>query len=941
MPPGISNYQQRAGRAGRRAQVAPIALTIARQSRYDQVTFDQFDDYLASLPSMPYLSLENSAFLHRHQVSCVLAGWLSLRITTSDRKGAPRLRHVFGDRIDAAALTEIDAQLADWLVGESGKERLAVAEKMAVGLGHALTGNNLVNRVKAEIRRWIYEVSERWQVMDVAVQEAQKQLNAGGLSEEDSTRLTSRMNGQNQNKRRYMDQSVTNLLSQQAVIPTYSFPIHSLHLEMITERGANSSDSGPDLNRDAALAIAEYAPGAEVVAAGRIWRSAGIARRRTYSGGAESYMDRGWYRICKNCNHPQMGIEIEEFKQDCPHCKSPARDRARRYLEPIGFLTAYHERMGRDPGTSRMRTKMVDEARLITRAGREHYRETDMPGIATFFAPAHRKPSDQSDLVGRMIVVNRGPKAGGYLSCSRCEHAQPADSPGQMSAKAPHKNPRSGDPCPQDTVSFPQDLAHQYNTDIRGLRLSHKLPSSGGLNREEQEKLRTSLLRTTAEALRLAAAILLETDPRDLRSSTEMADEEEPLIILSDATPGGAGYVRRLVEEPRFSVRTLLAKALEILDCPRGDICSTSCNKCLNDYSNQQFWESFDRHLAAKWLKDLLSWYAERPAHIPESSVPVATFTARALAALIAMNNKLVVTGSRLWGAGTSEAEAEEAIVSARIVRDWLEADTYRQVTFVVRESASNSSRSEATTVDKTVADILIGAHKGGQIVFFKAPDHLLAGAPRLTSFGSGSRGATISEWYTQDESASVFAAAPAGIRHRNETTEPWLAQVMDRISRISSPLDVQERAMKAYRFSTSRSRDLGSIFSTIKPAQYDVVVSDPYIAANRGKRVKLLNFISEIEKSAIKIGSLKIRWKPGESHESADDQIDDLGKILKGHYKSIAFVPWDGEGHFHDRQVLFRAEGTTDIIRLDITSGIDNLMSANRECSVFVEHPK
>ncbi len=939
VPPGISNYQQRVGRAGRRAQVAPIALTIARQSRYDQVSYDQFEDYLRSLPMMPYLSLENGPFLHRHQVSCILAGWLELRMGGANKEGAPRLRDILGERLDGASISNIQAELAEWLVSDAGQARIAISEKMATGLSYALKGNTLVKFACDEIERWIGDVSERWQMMDDVMHEAQEMLQDRGLPENERTRLMSRMSAQSKNKGRYLDQNVTNVLSQKAVIPTYSFPIHSLHLEMVTERGSfGHSNSGPELNRDAAIAIAEYAPGAEVVAAGRIWQSAGIAKRTIYSGGSDSYVDQGWYRICKSCNHPEIHSESNDFNRECPHCHEPAKDWPKAYLEPIGFLTSYDERDGRDPGTSRMRTRMVDEARLITRALPEHFSQSDIVGIETFFAPAHLRSDDVSSLRGQMIVVNRGPKGGGYLSCKRCEFVQPAEKPEQKILKLKHKNPRNGDSCPSDELTFPQDLAHKYFTDIRGIRIAHSLPTSESASLDDLEKQKTSLLRTVAEAFRLAASALLETDPRDLRSATEISHEDAPLIILSDSTPGGAGYVRRLIEEPQFSARNVLIKALDILNCPLGGLCTTSCNKCLNDYSNQRFWESFDRHLAANWLRNLLTKAVQKPATVPDSSVPITHFTARTLKVYLERAENLVICGSTLWGAGSTESLEQEAAASARSIRDWLELSPKRQVSFVMPASCSKQSNAEQSTTDRLVSDILLSAHRDNQLAFFTMPDDEMKVAPRLTALSAGAAGNSVSEWYCQDTNPSVFASAVADVKYRNETDSPWLAAAKDKLSDMKSPLDIQKQSTHVFRYSAGESRDLMPVFSSIATGEYDVVVSDPYMAVNRFKRSKLQNFLVGMQKGGVVINGLTLRWKAEESSESVDVQTEQLERLLKPLCKQISLQPWNGKGHFHDRRVLLEKSGSQDIVQIDITAGIDNLMSINKECAIFVE---
>ena len=61
VPPGIANYQQRAGRAGRRAQAAPIALTIARNGNFDQSKFRQFLRNFVEKTRWPDIALDTAA----------------------------------------------------------------------------------------------------------------------------------------------------------------------------------------------------------------------------------------------------------------------------------------------------------------------------------------------------------------------------------------------------------------------------------------------------------------------------------------------------------------------------------------------------------------------------------------------------------------------------------------------------------------------------------------------------------------------------------------------------------------------------------------------------------------------------------------------------------------------------------------------------------------
>lgn len=220
-----------------------------------------------------------------------------------------------------------------------------------------------------------------------------------------------------------------------------------------------------ELDRDAALGISEYAPGAEVVAGGRIWVSAGIARY------PREFMPTRYYRACDRCNHVQVADARPDLVQSCPNCGSPYTAPVRPCLEPLGFVTSITERDGRDPGVSRLRARPADEARLITMPRGDLFCEGDVPGVRFAHMSGSPRP-DTLGMEGRLVVINRGPRGTGFLRCIRCEHAESAPRAFALQKVSAHKAPRTGEACPGSDatlqVSGAADRPGAFLRDRRG-----------------------------------------------------------------------------------------------------------------------------------------------------------------------------------------------------------------------------------------------------------------------------------------------------------------------------------------------------------------------------------------------------------------------------------------------------------------------------------------
>ncbi|MDP2829901.1 MAG: DEAD/DEAH box helicase [Sulfuricellaceae bacterium] len=935
VPPGIANYQQRTGRAGRRAQAAPFCVTSARNTNYDQSVFRDFSRYLGSQPGTPFIHLDNPELFWRHQQSVLLAHYLRQKILEQDIN-APSLKHLFGEVFGQDELRAFTDALMHWIESDAGKQAAREAEALRLRLPESLwhigaSGEGLTQRFLASLREFAEEVKERWGKYFQKEQEfAQLQNHARAL-------YWQRM------REDYMGQFLVNQLSSRGLIPTYSFPVHSLSLEVTQERQQQGQGWGATdvaLSRDASQGISEYAPGAEVVANGRIWTSRGLAYY------PKAFMPERWYVACPECFHVDIAETKEELPPACSNCGSIDGRRKRMFIEPRGFVTSYAERKGRDPGSSRRRVKTADEARLIASPRDDAFDETDLPFLRHALLNAHEREAD--GLRGTMFIANRGVYSEGYYRCKLCNFAGPikpvenARPPrGRRPANAgnglllPHDDPMTGLRCKNEQLSrLGLDFVHRFDTDVHLFRFLQPLP-----NPKEGEvtprRFHERMARTISEGLRLAVIDLLQLQPGEVRATYRLygAVGNTLEVVLYDAVPGGAGYCAR-IGEAGFSFDALLRHARERLDCPVQ--CDSGCRSCLCDYGNQRYWDSFERLLALEWVDSLLD-----PSKVqsgPGSYVRWAAPSLTGLSERLVNHDQIhLVARNLVETSGYSED-------SLNLLLKWLQAGKT-----VHLHLANKLDEKPKAQIPLTVYRHLNPYAQDGRLRLYQIADADgldWSQLPRVF-VGTNIGLPAIRQHFAVQPLLENLIAAPAD----TGIVDTELGQALNTLIETAVPcakdaLSEGER-MSLWELHSGAARDLKAIFAPVVGAYIkDLILRDPY-CGTKPNRGKLQRFLAELKTIAgtiehVAVHCKECRDKDGdvEFYLDVERHVDSLITSIGIENHDVTVAPLKGSARsFHDREVditTVSEDGCETSHRFFLTGGIDYLMDERTETRVF-----
>lgn len=943
VPPGIANYQQRTGRAGRRAQAAPFCVTVARNTNYDQIVFRDLQNYLTSSPATPFINLGNSELFIRHQISVVLSAFFKDALSKID-VNAPSMKHLFGEILNDKAKETFYDTLNAWCEGNSGQKAFSEAEALIKKLPVDLQsigsrGEYLISVIIGRLKEFAEDVSQRCKSY------VEKKKSAAANEEWKSAAYW------DDQLQKYMDQFLVNELSRRGLIPTYSFPVHSLTLEVQTGSTANKYQHQAEvsLSRDASLGISEYAPGGEVVANGRIWESTGLA---SYP---KAFMPTRWYAACPECFHVDIADAHQDIPDSCSNCGySEPNRRKRMFLEPKGFVTSIAESKGKDPGTSRRRVRAADEARLITAPRPENFEETELSFLYTTLLLA--RGSEDSDLRGSLFVTNRGAYGEGYYRCLSCNYCRPAskvkstvkkktkskdgNSPTKESNASifEHRDPSTGFICKFNVLpKLGVDFAHLFNTDVRLIRFLTPLPEAPE-DFADTRRFQEYIARTLAEACRLAASDMLHLHSGELRSTYRLYTTAGCIVevILYDSVPGGAGYSARL-GSPQFSFTELIANALQRLECPQS--CESACRACLCDYSNQRYWDSFRRKETFEWLSSLNK--GQSSVEAVGNYVSWTKPSLNRLSELLEPFASISVIGSSLSTAeGYRDTELNQFLT-------WLQNGKEIKL-YLIHKLGQHPSDYSTLMLYRHLYPWM---HSSKLQVYTlpKIDGHLVSQLPRIfTSLKEGTP--LIRQKFYSQAIFNGLVSTPTEKGAMDDGTRTLIESALFDAVAYPTEYFAEGSRMSMWELPVGKSRDLSEIFSAIKDLHVkSLVVRDPYCGTERNRRQlgKLLSFInshvSKIEHAEVYCSEVAEKQRDGTSYVTNRLEVAfqvELVLTAAGIEKGEAFVKELGRNRtFHDREMTFEAvdnEGCSSTHRYFLTGGVDYLLDESSQTRVF-----
>jgi ATP-dependent helicase YprA (DUF1998 family) len=602
MPPGRANYQQRAGRAGRRGNAVATVTAFGSADSHDEHYFTNPDHMIRGAVDDPTLTLDNPEIARRHVTAYLLQRYHQAKLPAIKPEDQPHLFAVLGTVADfkdsKKVLNRVD--LEEWLRANELALRADVSEWLPAELSSS-DRLELLGKL----------IDQTLGPLDEAIEFIPGERIGGGIdagprtlsSKEDLNAGTDLEAPDEEGEERPgRDPSSENLLDRllyRGVLPRYAFPtdVAAFHVFDPDRSTLYRPAFRFTPSQGLPVALSQYAPGKEVWIGGKLWTS-GALYSPMRNDRFHAWEARRLYYECSICHYARttgQGEGVRGETRDCEACGGIGTfGPATYWLRPPGFAHPVSKPEGTSPDDQPAKS-YATRAKLTAPTPAD---ETKWTKLNDHLRVHHTRQ--------HLLVSNRGPREEGYTYCTKCGLIEPTALP-QGTVGAAHRKPfpdsRDAN-CPGGGATKGLVLGTDFITDVLliSVRVDPPITLLPSL-------LATDVaLRTVSEALTKAASARLELEPRELQAEYRPAltaagrEGREAEIYLYDTLPGGAGFAQRV---GRLGL-VVFEDALRVLEnCPDG--CDRSCYRCLRSYKNKFEHDLLDRHLGASLLRFALN----------------------------------------------------------------------------------------------------------------------------------------------------------------------------------------------------------------------------------------------------------------------------------------------------------------------------------------------